>query len=173
MFELLGRVSSRLGQVPHALIGAGAMSVVGFTRATQDLDLFVLDEQVLEQGFWRDFGDCQVEIGDGRLDPSDPLLGVVRIVDSTGDQVDVVVGRHPRWQRPILTRATSVPLGGFSVSVAGTADLVLLKLHAGSFNDQRDILELVRLNPGILATVDERVTLLPDLWARIRGEAGD
>jgi predicted nucleotidyltransferase len=177
MFELLGRVCGRLGTLPHALIGAGAMSVVGFARATQDLDLLVLHQGVLDRDFWSGFEDCEVDIGDGRCDPSDPLLGVVRIVDSAGNQVDVVVGRHPRWQRPILTRATAVELGGVSVPVAESADLVLLKLHAGSINDQRDISELVRLDPTIKGAVDARGTTLPrsarELWSRIRDHLYD
>lgn len=179
MFDLLHLVSAELGAVPHALIGAGAMSVAGYTRATQDLDLLALDPRVLDRTFWStlEAAGLAVDIGDGRLDPTDPLLGVVRVVDDAGDQVDVVVGRHPRWQAPILTRARPIVLGGRGIPVAEPADLVLLKLHAGSRNDERDILELLRIDPRLRPLVDERVTSMPraarERWQELRDEPVD
>lgn len=176
MFDLLHRVSDVLGSVDHALIGAGAMSVAGYTRATQDLDLLVLDEKVFDSGFWAELraSGIKVEIRDGRSDPEDPLKGVVQIVDPNDEigAIDVVVGRKPRWQKPILARARRVPLGGREVAVATAADLVLLKLDAGGYGDQSDIRELLATDPAIVGLVDERVKAMSRdcriLWTQLR-----
>lgn len=114
MFHLLRMVHERLNRasVPHALIGAGAMSVVGYVRATQDLDFLAVDPAVLDSAFWSCLSSpVVVEVFDGRMDGSDPLAGVVRLEDeSTTEQVDVVVGKDTRWQMPILSRAMPVAL---------------------------------------------------------------
>ena len=153
------------------------MSVAGYTRATQDLDLLVLDEKVFDPRLWADLraGGIEVEIRDGRSDPEDPLKGVVRIVDPSdenGGEVDVVVGRKPRWQLPILARARRVHLGGREVAVATAADIVLLKLDAGGNGDQADIRELLATDPAIVSLVDEGVKEMSrgcrSLWAQLR-----
>jgi hypothetical protein len=162
MFDLLRLVHDRLHKAafPHALIGAGAMSVVGYVRATQDLDFLVISDRVLNASFWIGMGDSvEVEINDGRMDWSDPLAGVVRIEDAvTLEQVDIVVGKHPRWQEPILDRANDTDLSnGLVVPVAQAADLVLLKLFAGSPHDDNDIRMLLHAVEGIEGVVDDRI----------------
>jgi len=179
VLEILASVSAYLVDrgVDHALIGAGAMSVVGYARSTQDLDLLTTNESVLARRFWSafDVADVDVEIRDGRGDPTDPLAGLVRFEDPDGDQVDIVVGRHPRWQEPILTRAVPRELGeGLSIPVALPADLVLLKLFAGSRRDDYDILELLDRVDGLRDEVDQLVQALPGAerrrWERLREE---
>ncbi len=57
-----------------------------------------------------------------RGDPSDPLLGVVRVSTVGQAPVDLVVGAAA-WQREILTRARRVQIADTAVPVAGAADL--------------------------------------------------
>lgn len=162
MFDLLRGVHDTLDRaaVSHALIGAGAMSVVGYVRATQDLDFLVVDPAVLEPAFWRSLSSpIVVEVFDGRMDGSDPLAGVVRLEDeTTTEQVDVVVGKHTRWQAPILNRAMPVALSDtVTIPVVEGADLVLLKLFAGSPHDDNDIRMLLEAVPGLEKLVDDRI----------------
>jgi len=174
VFALLGRVVAHLDarSVHHCLIGAGALSAAGYSRATQDLDLLTVEDRVLEERFWAEVElHADVEVRDGRLDHSDPLAGLVRIENDELDQVDVVVGRHPEWQVPLVARSAPIRLGDGQVRVAEPADLVLLKLFAGSTADDRDVLALLKLDPHLKLLVDLRVGTLPTRarrrWARL------
>ncbi len=175
MLHLLAEVHAHLSSrgTSSALIGAGAMTVAGYVRSTLDLDLFVLDPSPLDASYWQGLSrEHEVEISDSRLERDDPLLGLVRLHSRDGLQVDVVVGRHPRWQRPILDRAEPTQLGaGAPIPVVRPADLVLLKLFAGSIFDDRDILELLRLLPGIEAEVEALIADMPpaelERWRRL------
>ena len=174
MFTLLGRVVAHLDarSVRHCLIGAGALSAAGYSRATQDLDLLTIDDRVLSDRFWADVDlGADVDVRDGRLDHSDPLAGLVRIDTDDLEQIDLVVGRHPSWQAPMMGRARPLQLGDCSVPVAEPADLVLLKLFAGSPADDRDVLALMALDPALQGTVQARVATLPSharqRWARL------
>lgn len=145
-------------------------------RATLDLDLFALDPLVLQTRTWSALRDRDVSVELRFGDDDDPLAGVVRIDEGGAEPVDVVVGRSPAWQQPILdrARATTIDLRGVKVPLVDEADLVLLKLYAGGPRDRRDIEDLLALpNGGRTAdVVGRRVAGLPDdcrtLWARIR-----
>jgi hypothetical protein len=77
MLGLLDDVSRELTArgLPHALIGAGALAVLGVSRSTFDLDLLVTDRAVLAAAFWAPFagqgGEVDLRVGDD----DDPLAG--------------------------------------------------------------------------------------------------
>lgn len=82
--ELRKRLDS--AQIAYCLIGASALAVHGYVRATADIDLLPLDPRVLENAFW---GDQPVSILRGDWD--DPLVGSV--IWASAVQHDVIVGR--------------------------------------------------------------------------------
>jgi hypothetical protein len=176
MLDLLGEVSRALSarDIPHGLIGAGALAVHGVSRSTFDLDLLVTDRRVLEAAFWTGIagagGVLDVRIGDD----ADPLAGVVRLSRPGSRSVDVVVGRSA-WQAETLDRAGPRNLGAVSVPVVAPADLILLKLFAGGPQDAWDVEQLLALldRPALVAEVEGRVSRLPrdamDLWHKIAG----
>lgn len=116
-----------------------------------------------------------------RGDHDDPLAGIVRLSPSGPTPVDVVVPRG-RWVADLVARTLDVGqwivMGDETLAVTQPADLVLLKLYAGSPLDQRDIFMLLggSTREAIIADVDLHVGALPSdcvaLWRRLRGEAG-
>jgi len=118
------------GRVDCCLIGATALAVHGFVRATADVDLLTLDERVLTAGFWRSIN---VELRQGEWD--DPLAGTVRHGDT-----DLVVGRGYAARTAL---DSAVPNAALGLRVATPLGLVLLKLEAGSALDRMDIVELI------------------------------
>jgi hypothetical protein len=172
--KLLAEVSLLLRQreVPHAVIGAAALAVLGVARSTQDLDLLTTDRRVLVGSFWDPLarGGAKVEVHVG--DIQDPIAGVVRITREGDRPVDLLVGEAP-WQGRVLAEAIPHDLGGASVPVANAVGLVLLKLYAGGPQDMWDIEQVLGLEPSpaaLLAAVDGRVGELPGrcrrLWRR-------
>jgi predicted nucleotidyltransferase len=171
--SLLAEVVRLLEQerVPHALIGAGAMALRGFSRGTADSDLLILDASLLNRGRWDSLATGRtLEIFKGDLGES--LAGTVRLKDG-GETVDVVVG-HDVWQRALIEDADRMTVGDITLPVVKPAALVLLKLHAGGSKDAWDIDALLRssVDQGQLRTEVERtLPRLPEearqLWARI------
>lgn len=175
MLALLEQVSAELEArgVRCALIGAGALAAHGISRSTADLDLLCIDPAVLEPAFWRRLAAGGAAADVRRGDHDDPLAGVVRVTAPDQRPVDLVVGR-PAWMRRALERAIPAKIGRGTVPLATKADLVLLKLYAGSPQDAWDVEQILadRDAGSIAAEVTERLADLPAeaarLWARIR-----
>lgn len=167
LLEEVGAVLEAAG-IPHALIGALALSAYGVNRATVDLDLLVADAACLRPELWNDLRgrDIAVEIRKGDL--TDPLAGVVRFQVPGEGPLDVVVGKYA-WQTRILERAE--PLGGMLVVRA--ADLALLKLYAGGLQDAWDVQQLLArpFRDDLIREVESRLSELParcrDLWTKL------
>lgn len=174
--KLLRAVSAALeaAGVPHALVGAGAMTVHGVGRSTLDLDLLTTSPAVLAPDFWekRTPAGAVAEVRPG--DADDPLAGVVRFGAPDEAPVDLIVGRFD-WQAEIVDRAVPMSLGEVTLPVAGAADLVLLKLFAGGAQDAWDIVQLLATQDDqqLVRDVESRLDALPPesaaLWSRIRG----
>jgi hypothetical protein len=151
------------------LIGGFALAAHGVARATEDVDLLVLDRSVLGEPFWEGWEDAaEVEIRRGDWD--DPLAGVVR-VRREGEVVDLVVGREP-WMKGVLDRRREITLRSRVLSAVTRADLVLLKLFAGGPQDLLDIeLLLAADTGGLKAEVEQRLErrsgVLVETWKRI------
>lgn len=145
------------GGVRCCLIGAVAMAIHGYARATSDVDLLTIDPRVLAPGFWPADAGVELHLGDDE----DPLAGVVRkrgLIEH-----DLIVGRGYAARYAIET-ASAVP--GAPVPVATPLALVLLKLVAGAARDRLDVLELVRTRRMIdgapwLAGLPAHVARLP------------
>jgi len=173
--KLLARVLALLqsANVPHALIGAGAMAVHAVSRATLDLDLLVADRSLLDPQRWGGLSGGNVLVEVRRGDSEDPLAGVVRIRETGERSVDVIVGRDA-WQDGIIRRAERLTVGELVVPVVRTADLILLKLFAGGSQDAWDIEELLSAadREAVASEVEQRLRELPPdcaaLWRRIQ-----
>ena len=137
-------------------------------RASEDLDLLVLDRSVMGGGFWESWeASAKIEIRRG--DPDDPLAGVVR-VRAEGEILDLVVGREP-WMPAVLERRIEIQLGSRVLPVVSRADLVLLKLFAGGPQDLLDVELLLAAHPGDLKAEVERQlkgrSALEKTWKRL------
>lgn len=174
MLSLLHAVARELAarRIPYALVGAGAMAVHGVVRATADLDLLVTDRAVLAPDPWRGLEEGGVAVERRVGDAADPLAGVVRFTGPAEAAVDLVVGRHA-WQAALLTRATPRLVGPEQLPVVAPADLILLKLYAGSSRDLHDVEELLDSGDraALEAAVGREIDRLPldarESWRRI------
>lgn len=180
MLELVAQVSATLSAsgVAHALIGAGALAIHGISRATFDLDLFTTDRRALDPATWARVEADGVSVVLRRGDDSDPLAGVVRLARPGQRDVDVVVGRAG-WQAAIPGRAGPASLGGHVVPVATPADLILLKLYAGSSRDAWDVDQLLDASAdegALRAAVGAQLASLPPdavgLWRSVLDRRG-
>lgn len=165
MLDLLAQVADALAArgIAHALVGAGALAVHGISRSTFDVDLFTTDPRALDPTLWAALGAGGTTVEVRRGDDADPLAGVVRLARADQRDVDVVVGRAG-WQARILARAAPTALGGRTIPVAAPADLVLLKLYAGSSRDAWDVDQLLDAAPdegALRAAVDAELAALP------------
>jgi hypothetical protein len=162
----------RAEAVPHAMIGAAAMSAHGVSRATADVDLLISDRRYLTPESWATLvATSAVDVRRG--DDDDPLAGVVRFTRPGELDVDVVVARRA-WQHECLLRAAESTVDGIPVVTA--ADLILLKLYAGGPQDAWDVRQILDL-PGedLRPVVEDRLAALPKdattLWRTITSTA--
>lgn len=149
--------SARVIGIDSALIGAAALAVHRYTRATEDIDLAVatdphrglaeLERRLLASGLRTRL----------RLpDDDDPLGGVLTVWRSheTDDPVDVVeVVNFSNPSRPMRTPANSALARAQWLSESGLKcvtleDLVAFKLYAGGQRDHADIALLLANNPN-------------------------
>lgn len=162
----------RRESVPHAIIGAAALSAHGVSRSTADVDLLTTDPRCLTRSFWTPLqGRCEADIRHGDVD--DPLRGVVRLSRPGDMDVDIVVGRHS-WQQDCILRAVEGVVE--DTRVVTLPDLVLLKLYAGGPQDAWDVHQVLGLAGAEEAVthIERRVTGLPAdairLWRKILAE---
>jgi hypothetical protein len=152
--------------ISHCLIGATAAAMHGLVRATLDVDLLTVDARVLQRETWAPLGpEADVQIYRGDLE--DSLLGTARIGAGDEPPVDVVVGAK-KWMADIVARSVRVDALGTTVGQPALADLVLLKLDAGSVRDLADVREMVDsgVEPALVAAVEERISSLPARFRR-------
>jgi hypothetical protein len=165
--SLLDQVAAVLRShgISFALIGASAMAAHGVLRSTVDQDLLVMDSLCLEPSLWTALRneDVTVEIRKGDL--FDPLAGVVRF-EKTGERpLDLVVGKYA-WQREVLDKATVAPgAPATAIPLVRAADLILLKLYAGSAQDAWDIQQLL--------AGEDRETLISEVNRELPGLAAE
>lgn len=160
----------RAAGVEPVLVGAVAMAGHGVSRSTGDVDLLCAELVALRPDVWTDVPGAEVRVGD----PWDPLDGVVRVRGDRGRPVDVVVLARP-WTRALVTRAEALPalrVADAQLRVPDVADLILLKLYAGSHRDILDVRALLDVaGAEVPALVTERLGALPaevaDTWRRV------
>lgn len=155
-------------QVQYCLIGASALAVHGYVRATADIDLLTLDDRVLLESFW---AGALVMIRRGDWD--DPLAGSV--VWTSSIQHDVIVGRGYAASLALGTAKENEALG---CRVAEPLALALLKLEAGGAQDLYDVVALIQHRAAIdgapwRAAIEAHLPQLSaearDAWTRMQG----
>ena len=135
----------------HALIGAAALAVHGYPRATRDLDLATeqdpatqlraLETACTERGW-------EVELS--LPDAHDPLGGVLTVIGTDFDPIQVVNFYNPftNAKTPATEGiARAEPLEGTRLRVVQIPHLIALKLYAGGPKNHADVVALLEANP--------------------------
>lgn len=148
--------------VSTALIGANALAVHGYIRATGDIDLAAATTLDKLEELNRDLRAAGFSTDLRYPDDDDPLGGSISIWTATDedgpiDEVEIINFLLPSRATRLPVQAMlreSISLGSQTVLRAVTLPhLVVLKLYAGSLRDRADIVELLARNPH--TNVDE------------------
>ncbi len=156
-----------------AIIGAGALAIHGYVRATGDVDLAVVSDLATLRRVTSELIDADTAATFIEPDADDHLGGVVTIVRSGAKPVQLVNfvnERRARNRNPgleaIRTRITSDTL-----AVVDLAHLVALKLWAGGPKSVSDVVGPLEANPGAdLAAIDDVCARfeLSEAWRPLR-----
>lgn len=132
--------------IPSALIGALALAVHGYVRATGDADLGVCTMFSPSLQSLRDrLHDLGYAVTLRAPDDDDPLDGVL-VVEDGAARVEVVNIGHVRLGRASVDNAQDVGNGLRSVRAQ---ELIALKLYAGGRRSEHDVHALLDANAAI------------------------
>lgn len=128
LLDVVDVLSAR--SIDYAVIGALAASLHGAGRASLDADLVVsssvtegarINEALTRAGLTAEFR---------RGDLEDAIPGLVRVSDSFGNQVDVLLGIRGLDPKA-FSRTVEVPLEGTGLRFVGREDFIAMKVAAG------------------------------------------
>ncbi len=135
--------------IDYAVIGALAASLHGAGRASLDADLVVsasvmegtrIEKALKEAGLTTEFR---------RGDLEDAIPGLVRVSDSFGNQVDVLLGIRGLDPKA-FSRTVEVPLEGAQLRFVGREDFIAMKVAAGGPIDLVDAESAIVADPKSL-----------------------
>ena len=136
-------------QVPGAIIGGVAASLLGRPRLTRDVDAMV----ILDEGKWGEFLSAGKRLGFvPRL--GDPLefAQKARVLlvrhEASGIDVDVAIGGLP-FEEETLARAARVEVGGIRLPLPTPEDLIVMKAVAHRPRDLIDVESLLDAYPKL------------------------
>lgn len=175
----VSRILDELG-APSALIGAAALAVHGYPRATEDVDLAVATDPFATLTAARRRIEAELGAATSLMTPDadDPPGGVLTVTGEGFDPIQVVnflnplgCGANPGQEA--VTSAEAGLIAGTPLRVVTVPYLVALKLYAGGRKSTLDVLELLARNPT--AACDEIASLcarfgLAAEWDAIRSE---
>lgn len=139
-------------EVPVALIGASAMAVHNYVRATQDVDLgiWVIEERSLFTEVERTLQHPAVEsITRTAVGVDDPLGGLWKISGAKISPIDVVNFYAPNQHRSPGGGPLRHTIHVDGIDVVDVPHLIVLKLYASSRSDAFDVIELIKSNPEL------------------------
>jgi hypothetical protein len=155
-----------------AVIGAVALAVRGYPRATEDIDLAtVTDPNVVLLAVAEEMRGRGYEAELAMPDADDPLGGVLTVRSPDSDPVQVVNyfnpwnGWVPAGKQAVETAETDLLP---SLAVVDVPHLVALKLYAGGRKSELDILELLERQPTDVLDAVRKVCVSLDLEAELR-----
>ncbi|MBL7685101.1 MAG: nucleotidyl transferase AbiEii/AbiGii toxin family protein [Deltaproteobacteria bacterium] len=127
------------------LVGGLAVSARAIPRATKDIDFLIHPEEAFLQKTLPDLlRHTNYTFKIFRSNFQDPLNNLVRIYNQNGDEIADLIPIFLNWQEEVIQRSENVELEkGFSIPIAQTEDLVVLKLKAGSGQDLIDVESLL------------------------------
>ncbi len=178
LLRLAERVAEKADElgIETAIIGAAALAVHGYPRATLDLDLAsAVDPSTKLRELETALRTMGLHTKLNLPDAEDALGGVLNVWETKDDvePVQVVNFRNPH--RPSAANpgsdaiATAIQLEDSSLRCVRLPELIALKLYAASPNDDRDIVELLEKNRDVIDLEEvERVCARYGFSARLQ-----
>lgn len=154
-------------EIPYAVIGALAVSVHGYIRATTDADVILSTSASklgqLQRAFRKAGFICDLKRGD----ESDPIPAILVVADKHGNRVELLAGLRG-LENEAFSRASTIAFLDGSIRVIGREDLIAMKCFAGG---PLDILDA----RNVLKAADKRINLdlLRGLTRRFGRSAAD
>jgi hypothetical protein len=124
-------------KIDYLVIGAFALSAHAIVRASSDVDalLGVSDSRLAKLA--KKFGTLGFITTLRRGEADDPILGMIVLSDSYGNQVDLLGGLRGLDPK-IFSRAVEVPFLGENLRIVGREDFIAMKCFAGGPQDVAD-----------------------------------
>ena len=156
--ERIAAVARELG-IETALIGAAALAVHHYLRASEDVDLASYVELADLHALQQRLEAMQLHTELRTPDEDDPLGGVLEIwedADEDGDPIDAIeIVNFANPYRPGSSSAAvdairnAQPIDAASpLRCVQLPDLIALKLYSDSLRDKADVVELLKHNPN-------------------------
>jgi hypothetical protein len=151
-------------KIPHAVIGAYAVSFHGIVRASLDADVLIPSRNTDSE---KDSLLCALsaeglDVQYHRGDIEDPIHHVIRVKDPFANQVDILSGIR-KMDEKVFDRTIPTVFGNSTLSIVSAEDLIAMKVFAGSPKDIYDVAGLLSILGGHLNR---------DLLTRIAGQYG-
>lgn len=139
---------------------------------TLDYNFLTSDTRILQPETWKHLEQGGAAVDARKGDVDDPLAGVVRIAFADGLEADIVLAKW-KWQSEVIERSERLDVGGVTVPVPITSDLILLKLAAGGPIDLQDVISLLAMDrEKLIREVDRKIDgVLPDVrpaWIQMK-----
>ena len=130
----------------YTLIGALAVSARAKPRATKDIDFLVsADKSFFQEYFPAIIKSKGYKFKIFKSEPQDPISGLLRIYDKENVELVDIIPVFWKWQEEIIKNTEILNIyKNFSIPVARTEDLIILKLKAGGPQDIIDAEELLK-----------------------------
>jgi predicted nucleotidyltransferase len=135
---LLDVVDSLIAQnVEYAVIGAMAASVHGVVRASMDADVLLSIDSQQAKHLEAVFAASALLTELTRGDFEDPVPGLIKVSDSFGNRVDLLLGLRG-LEPDAFSRVVEVPFQGSKLKFIGREDFIAMKVFAGGPMDLLD-----------------------------------
>jgi hypothetical protein len=118
------------GQVQYAVVGALAASIHGAVRASIDADVLLSVSIQAAKGLENACQAAGFNAQMTRGDFDDPIPGLLKVTDSFGNQVDLLLGLKGSDSQ-IFLRTIVVPFRGTMLRFVGREDFIAMKVFAG------------------------------------------
>lgn len=123
--------------VEYAVIGALAASIHGAVRASMDADVLLSVDTEQAKHLESAFKAAEFRTELTRGDFEDPIPGLLKVSDSFGNRVDLLLGL--RGVEPqAFSRVVEVPFQGSTLKFIGREDFIAMKVFAGGPMDLVD-----------------------------------
>lgn len=154
-------------QIDYAVIGAFALTVLGVTRATTDVDALLYTQPARLANLARRFKRAGFAAELRTAEANDPVRGMLVLADEFGNHVELLGGLR-NMDPKLFSRAFEIEFRDETIRIVGREDFIAMKCFAGGPQDLLDARSAYQSAPG---PID--VDMLRSVTRRFGREAAD